>query len=146
MVCPKCGSVVEEGASFCRACGFNMQNAAGPVPNYPPVYQDPSDFTNSFAPEDVAKNKLFASLVYFLGVIGLVIAALLNQTEKSDYLAFHIRQGAKLAVASAICMIIPIVGWIAELVIVVVSLISGFTTLQGKSKEPAVISSFNSLK
>ncbi len=146
MVCPNCGNIVEDGGAFCRTCGFNLKNPVGPAPQYPPVYQDPSDHTNEFAAEDVAKNKLYASLVYFLSVIGLIIVILLNQTEKSAYLAFHIRQGAKLAVASAICMLIPLVGWLAGLVIFVVTLISAFTTLQGKSKEPAIISSFNSLK
>lgn len=146
MVCPNCGSVVEEGGSFCRSCGFNVKNAAQNVNYQQPVYQDPYDHTNEFAADDVAKNKLYASLVYFLGVIGLIVVILLNQTEKSAYLAFHIKQGTRVVVASTICMIIPIIGWLAGLVVFVVSLISGFTTLQGKSKEPALISSFNSLK
>lgn len=144
--CPNCGNVVDEGVAFCRNCGFNLGAGAQQYQQYQqPVYNS-TDHTAEFSVDEVAKNKLFAVLPYFLGAIGVVIVLLVNLKEESAYLMFHVRQGVKITILSVFAALIPFVGWIAAVVLLVVSLICGFTTLGGKSKEPPIISSFDFLK
>lgn len=150
-ICPNCGNAVDEGVAFCRNCGFNLGNAGAQYQQaqyqqYQQPAYDPTDHTAEFSAEEVSKNKLYAALPYFLGAIGIVIVLLINQKEESAYLLFHVKQGIKIILLSTIAALIPFVGWIAAVVLLVVSLICGFTTLGGKSKEPPIISSFDFLK
>ncbi|MBP3330591.1 MAG: hypothetical protein J6L89_07140 [Clostridia bacterium] len=143
-ICPNCGNNVDDGVAFCKNCGCNMANQQ-PFQYQQPVY-DQKDHTAEFDAGEVSKNKLFASLPYFLGILGIVIALLINQKEESSYLLFHIKQGVKIAIVSSIAIIIPFVGWFVSVVLFVLALYSGFITLNGKSKEVPIISSIDLLK
>ena len=168
-VCPTCGAQLEDTAQFCPNCGYNFGQAApqgAPVqqfqqdPNYQqpqyqqpqaPVGYDPFDHTSEFDYQDVSENKLFAILMYFTAVIGIIIALLVN--KDSAYLKFHIRQIIKLMIAEFLCvvlMIIPILGWIAagicSLIITIIWIICLVKTCKGKSVEPAIVRNWNFLK
>ncbi|MBE6783874.1 MAG: hypothetical protein E7536_07660 [Ruminococcaceae bacterium] len=162
-VCPKCGSPIEEGGAFCRNCGFSINNAAPqqppmyqqPAMQQPPMYQqtamqqpayDPKDHTAEFDADEVAKNKFYASLAYLLGAVGVVIALLIGQKENSEYLAFHAKQGAKLAAATTLCTLIPVLGWLAAAALFIVSVICFFKTNSGKSVEAPIVSSIELFK
>lgn len=122
-----------------------QQSAYQQMPPQQPAY-DPKDHTAEFAAEEVAKNKFYASLAYLLGAIGVVIALLVGQKENSEYLAFHAKQGAKLAAASTLCTLIPVIGWLAALVLFFVSVVCFFKTNSGKSVEAPIVSSIELFK
>ena len=185
--CPKCGTPIEEGSTFCTTCGLKIepQPAEAPKPqnnaynpnfgaapnmgagNPNPVYQqppyapqppmppaDPYDHTAEFDAKDISENKVIAMLLYLMSFVGIVIA-LLSQ-NKSEYVAFHLRQALKFLVVETLLgiltavfcwtFIIPIAGAIMLVVLTVIKVICFFQICKGQAKEPAIIRSLDFLK
>ncbi len=109
MFCPKCGTQIPENDHYCPTCGEPVLGTA-PIP-------DESDHTAMFDPADAEKNRFLAALCY-LNFIFIIIALLLEPNSK--FLRFHINQSILLyvaAMAAAVVMIVPIVGWIAGTIV-----------------------------
>ena len=140
---------------------YGPQGAAGtfgygnPQQNYTQQpYMDPKDHTTEFDPKDVAEHKVFAMLAYLLGAVGIIIALLAD--KESSYLKFHVRQSAKILVleflvgliTAVLCwtVIVPIAGVVCIIILLVVRIICFVNVCGGKSKEPAIVSSFQFLK
>ena len=155
--CPKCNSQLEDNAAFCGTCGFNF--SAPPVQGYQNPQQmyaqyDPFDHTAEFDAKDISENKVFAMLVYLLGVVGVIIALLASSS--SAYTKFHLRQALKFTVVEVLTglvslllvwtVIVPIVGGIFIGILEIIKIICFFQVCSGKAKEPAIIKSFNFLK
>jgi uncharacterized membrane protein len=65
-----------------------------------------------FPPEDIARGKTIAILSYCT-IIGWVIAIILQQSEKSRFGAFHVRQGLGLLIFGVGSILaITMLGWI----------------------------------
>lgn len=147
--CPKCGAQMEDQALFCGNCGANYNNpyatATAAVPEW--------DHTAEFDPKDVSDNKVIAMLVYLLGIVGIFIALL---SQKSPYVAFHVRQAMKFLVietllgivTAVLCwtVIVPIAAGVCYVVLWVVKIICFVSICKGEAKEPAIIRSFTFLK
>ncbi len=134
--------------------GFSQEQSrqVPPLNQYRPPYQtyDPKDHTSEFDPADIADNKLFAALPYFLGLAG-VIAALLVQG--SPYTRFHIKNEIRFLIASILAcipLLVPVLGWIvcglALTVIGVLKIVAMVEVLQGKAKEIPIISNISFLR
>ena len=165
MFCSSCGASLEEAAASPTNDKAVNENAAPgsdnetessanqtPPYQYRPPYQpyDPKDHTPEFDPADIADNKLFASLPYFLGIVG-IIAALLVQG--SPYTRFHVKNEVRLLIASLLAcipLLVPVIGWIvsgiALTVLCVLKIIVIIEVLQGKAKEIPIISDIGFLK
>lgn len=161
--CPFCNAELEDSVRFCRSCG-----TAQPGPDYLTSVSDyiipekvepepeisPYDHTAEYEATDAAQHKLYAMLVYLLGLVGVVITML--GAKGSDYAAFHVRQGLKLTVVDALILlatvllcwtvIVPVaaVGCLAALG--VVRFICSVWVCQGKAVEAPIIRSFGFLK
>lgn len=83
--CSKCGAQLDDNAVFCPSCNSSVAPAQ-PGMN---AYVDPYDHTAEFDAKDVSNNKVYAMLLYLMGIVGIVIALLASRD--SDYLKFHIR-------------------------------------------------------
>lgn len=165
-ICPHCNAQVEDGVSFCPACGKKIAVDAAPAapagtpepapaPNYyyPPAF-DPADHTAEFDPQDISDNKVVCMLVYLSSFLGIIIALLIG--KDSPYVNFHLRQALKflvceillglIAAVLAFTLIVPIAAGIAICVLAVIQLICFFQVCQGKAKEPAIIRSLSFLK
>lgn len=144
--CPKCGTAIEDGATFCPNCGNVLGAAPAATENY--------DHTAEFDPQDISENKVYAMLIYLLGLTGALFAML--GAKDSAYAQFHLRQGMKMIVANLIVailsgilcwtFIVPIAGGIAMLVIFVLKVIAFFQICSGKAVEPAIIRNLGFLK
>jgi uncharacterized membrane protein len=77
---------------------------------------------------DVEKNKALAAVSY-LWIVSLV---LLLVKKDSPFVQFHAKQGFVLFIASIILGFIPFLGWILNLVVIVLVLIGLISALQGK--------------
>ncbi len=161
--CPYCGKPLEEGeiCSCPQAQAEAARQAQGQQPTPPNYYQqqnqyqqqytqpayDPYDHTAEFDAQDISDNKVFAMLVYLMGIIGIIIALLASQSSR--YAMFHVRQGLKLTVVNTLLgiitllliwtVIVPIAGGIALLVVEVINIICFFQVCTGKAKEPYII-------
>lgn len=123
------------------------------------MYAAPSltDHTSEFDQKDIQDNKLIAMVAYMFGIVGILIASLIN--KDSEFVKFHVKQAIKIEIVtyiSALCGIvgiIPILGWIIafvlvlfQLVLFVVTLIQFFDASKGNAKEAPIVSSFGFLK
>ena len=144
--CPNCKAALDDLAVVCPNCGAQFVSV--------PAYVDPSDHTAEFAPEDVAKNRLYAMLCYLTSVLGIIIALL--AAKESPFLQFHIRQVIRLTIAEALVglaavvlcwtIIVPVAAGIAIIVLAVIEIICFFQVCAGKSKEAPIIRNLNFLK
>lgn len=163
--CPNCNASMPDDAVFCSNCGKSADNAnqfnnyAQPQNN---AYSQPVapvvnqyDHTSEFSPEDVHNNKLFALLVYLMGIVGVVIALLAKKSSDSPYLSFHIKQALKILITEAIVTvltmflfwtcIVAIAGGVAAITIVVLNIICFIQTCRNKSIEVPIIRSIGFL-
>lgn len=158
--CPKCNAQLEDGATFCPACGLQLvapgqqpgQGYANP-PMYAPAY-DPYDHTAEFDQKDISDNKVFAMLAYLLSTVGIIIALLAS--KESPFTKFHVRQALKFTVVGILTgivmlllcwtIIVPIAGGIFLFVLWIIKIICFFQICSGKAEEPAIIRSMNFLK
>ncbi len=159
--CPNCNAQMEDNAVFCPNCGFSAaQQPQAQQPQYnqyaaAPVV-DQYDHTGEFSAEDVSENKLLAAIIYASNIIGIIVALIAQNSRKSKYLDFHIKQGLKsfvimlfLAVAGAVLSftcIAPFVAAVCEIILLVVNYICFFKTLGNKSVEMPIIRNFGFLK
>ncbi len=181
-ICPKCNANLNDETIFCTVCGTAVNSVKPvqpqPTPQQPqdtqqqavpqyaqPVYAapaqptyapavDPFDHTAEFDSKDISDNKVIAMLVYLLGAIGIIIALLFSQ--KSDYVAFHVRQALKFLVVETLVgiisvflcwtFIVPIAASIFLVILLVIKIICFFDICSGKAKEPAVIRELKFLK
>ncbi|MCR5670314.1 MAG: zinc-ribbon domain-containing protein [Butyrivibrio sp.] len=165
--CNNCGSSMAADAAKAAAptadnnAPVNNQVPAQPqfqqAPYGQPQFQpqpfpafDPKDHTAEFDPKDIADNKLFAVMPYIVGVLGIIIALLVKD---SAFARFHAKNAIRLEIAellSVIMFIIPILGWIAGaiclVILSVVEIICLVQVLQGKAKDAPIVSGIGFLK
>ena len=130
----------------------SQQNQQFQQPYQP--YVDPTDHTNEFSHQDISDNKVFAIMVYIMGIAGVIVGLLASKDSK--YLQFHIRQSLKITVCATllgiICavlfwtVIIPLACSVCYIILFVLRIIAFFQVCSGKSKEPGIISSLGFLK
>lgn len=106
--CIKCGEKVNDDAQFCPGCGAKIpegteekkQSYDGQQEQY--TYQSAGG-PEYFRPENVRQNKAMGVLSY-IGI--LVLIPLLAGNKQSEYVRFHLNQGAVLFIISAIVNIL----------------------------------------
>ena len=78
------------------------------------------------------KTKAIIAHIYW---IGWVIALVLNSSEKDEITSFYIRQLLGLFLLSIVLLFIPIIGWVANIIILVFWVISLIGAINGEQKE-----------
>jgi uncharacterized membrane protein len=92
------------------------------------------EVVHAYTQEDIKKNKLVAALSY-LSILFLIPLLL---RKDSPFAQFHAKQGAVLFIAFFIGKFffwIPILGWLACIVLIVITLIALVKTLMGEAWE-----------
>ncbi|MCK3683281.1 hypothetical protein [Maribellus sp. YY47] len=77
------------------------------------------------------KTKAIVAHIYW---IGWVIALILNSNDKDELASFYIRQLLGLFLLSIVLLFIPIIGWIANIVVFVFWIISLIGAINGEKK------------
>ena len=161
--CPFCHAELEDSVRFCRACG-----TAQPGPDYLTSGSDyeipenvtaepeisPYDHTAEYEAADVEQHKLYAMLVYVLGIVGVIVDML--GAKESEYTAFHVRQGLKLIVLDGLIAlvtvplfwtrVVPVLALVCLGVLCVVRVICFVRVCKGKAVEAPIIRNFSFLK
>lgn len=117
MFCPKCGKEIQEDVQFCPSCGAELKTPETPSDFYNP------DKTALFDEKDIVRTKYLAALCY-LGISFIIIALLIEPDSK--FLRYHINQSIMLyimGIVSILVAIVPILGWIAAVIISIASLV-----------------------
>ena len=153
-ICPNCAAQCGDENRFCTICGTQLPEAPQAAPNaFPTYYQpaapmvDPFDRTHEFEEADVHGTKLYAMLVYLLGLIGIAIALL--GAKESAYVQFHVKQSLKFCIVElllGLCVgvlfftiIVPIAACVCLAILEVIRIIAFFQVCGNKAKEPAMI-------
>jgi len=84
------------------------------------------------------EKKIWAAVGY-LWILSLVALA---ARKDNDFVRFHASQGALMFVISIPCMFIPVVGWMINLLLGIVSIIGIIKALQGEKWEIPIIGSW----
>ncbi len=82
-------------------------------------------------------------IVAYITWVGLLIAFLAGDKEGAK---FHINQSLVLVIASIICGIIPIVGWIAEIAVIVFTVMGIISAVNGEEKPLPLIGGIKIIK
>ncbi|MBO4422926.1 MAG: hypothetical protein J5879_05775 [Clostridia bacterium] len=93
------------------------------------------DHTSEFEEQDITKNKAMAILAYFDILVLIPIFA----AKDSKFARFHSNLGLILFFADIICMIIPIIGWIALIAVLVFHVIGIINAAKGEAKNLPLI-------
>jgi uncharacterized membrane protein len=84
------------------------------------------------------EEKIWAAVSY-LWVLSLVVLA---ARKKNDFIRFHANQGALMFILSLIFFFIPVLGWLANLLLAIAGIIGIIRALQGEQWEVPVIGGF----
>ncbi|HDR52770.1 MAG TPA: hypothetical protein ENN90_14325 [Mariniphaga anaerophila] len=82
------------------------------------------------------------AIVAHITFIGWIIALVLNSSEKDEFASFYIRQLLGLYLLNLVLWIIPIVGWILNIVVFVFWILSLIGSIQGEKKETPVVGKY----
>ncbi len=86
-------------------------------------------------PIDSQEKKIWAAVGY-LWILSLVALA---ARKDNEYVRFHASQGALMCAISVPCIFIPVIGWMINLVLGVISIVGIIKALQGEKWEIPVI-------
>ncbi|WP_375562119.1 DUF4870 domain-containing protein [Bernardetia sp. OM2101] len=78
-------------------------------------------------------------IIAYITIIGLIIAFVQNQEEKSEYVNFHVRQMIGLALIGIAVSWIPFVGWIIGLATIVFWIIGLMGAMNGERKPVPIV-------
>ena len=87
------------------------------------------------------QGKLVAILSY-ITLVGWIIALILHMNNKTDLGGFHLRQALLLILANIVFWWIPVVGWILQIVVLVLWIMGLIYAIQGQMKEIPLIGSY----
>ena len=79
------------------------------------------------------------AIIAHLTIIGWVIALVMNSNNKTEIGSFYIRQMLGLMLFSIVLSFVPIVGWIANLAMIILWIMSLVGALSGDKKETPAI-------
>ena len=150
-VCPVCNNSIADDSVFCAGCGSpvtdNTNDVYSSSANYQNTNVNNDDHTAEFDAKDISENKLWCMLVYLTGLIGVIIALLLN--NNSSYLKFHVRQEVKFIVLTSLLtlvasvlsftFIVPIAAIICIGVLNIIRYICLYNVFQGKAVDAPII-------
>lgn len=103
------------------------QSTEGPVAPTPAT----AEAKIAFDEKDITDNKYVAALAY----VWILFLVPLLAKKDSPFAQFHAKQGLVLCVAAIICSIIPVIGWLATVVLFVVAVLAIIKTLSGEAWE-----------
>ena len=108
-----------------------VTSTGSPVTPPTPVMPTPESPKPVFDQKDIEENKIVAAIGY-LWILFLVPLLL---KKESPFAQFHAKQGLVLCIAALVFSIIPVLGWLANLVLLVVAIMAIIKTLSGEAWE-----------
>jgi uncharacterized membrane protein len=82
------------------------------------------------------------AIVAHITLIGWVIALVINSNEKDELASYYIRQLLGLYLLNLVLWMIPVVGWLLNIVVFVFWLMSLIGAIQGEQKETPIVGKY----
>lgn len=82
------------------------------------------------------------AILSYITLIGFIVALILHLNNKTDLGGFHLRQSLLLGLAGFVLMIIPVIGWILNIVIFIFAIMGLISAIQGEKKELPLIGKY----
>ena len=156
--CGICNTPLPPDAEVCSHCGSAQgysPAALAAEDRYIERVKASRCHTAEFSPDDISKNKPAAMLPHLLGIIGLIIAIIMNKNRESEYLDYQVRIAIKhtvveaLIIATALVLfwtaVAPVLGIICLAVAFILRIISFVNICRSEVKDPPIISSIKFL-
>jgi len=85
--------------------------------------------------------KAFAILSY-ITLIGWLAAIVLHGNHKSNFISFHLRQSLGLIITGALLALIPLIGWLLNVVVLLVWVYAVYHVVQGHKTSVPILGDF----
>jgi len=82
------------------------------------------------------------AIVAHITIIGWIIALVINSSEKDEFASYYIRQLLGIYLLGLILTFIPIIGWLASIVVLVFWILSLIGAIQGEIKETPLVGKY----
>lgn len=105
------------------------------------IADDVKEAASEFADDtkEVLSNGKNIAIIAHITLIGWIIALVMNNSNKSEIGSFYIRQMLGLLILSFVLWFIPVIGWILNLLIIVLWIMSLIGALSGEKKLTPVL-------
>ncbi|WP_396602411.1 YtxH domain-containing protein [Algibacter sp. R77976] len=102
---------------------------------------DAKETASEFAGDakEVLSNGKNIAIIAHITLIGWIIALVMNNSNKSELGSFYIRQMLGLLILSLVLMFIPVIGWILNILMLVLWIMSLVGALGGEKKPTPVL-------
>lgn len=82
------------------------------------------------------------AIVAHITIIGWIIALVINSNEKDEFASYYIRQLLGIYLLGLVLTFIPIIGWLASIVVLVFWILSLIGAIQGEIKETPLVGKY----
>ena len=82
------------------------------------------------------------AIVAHITLIGWIIALVINSNEKDELASYYIRQLLGLYLLNLVLWMIPIIGWLLNIVVFVFWIMSLVGSIQGEKKEKPIVGKY----
>jgi len=106
--------------------------------------EDAKETASEFADDakEVLSDGKNVAIIAHLTLIGWVIALIMNNSNKSELGSFYIRQMLGLLIFSFVLWFVPVVGWILNIILLILWIMSLIGALSGEKKPTPVIGEY----
>jgi len=87
------------------------------------------DYTSSN--DEVSTMAKTLSILSYITLIGWLVAIVLHGSHKSDFTRFHLRQSLGLIITGALLVLIPLIGWLLNIVVLLIWIHAFYHVVQG---------------
>ncbi len=82
------------------------------------------------------------AIVAHITLIGWIIALVFNSNEKDEFASYYIRQLLGLYLLNLVLWMIPVIGWLLNIVVFVFWIMSLVGSIQGEKKETPIVGKY----
>ncbi|MFT7006112.1 MAG: putative membrane protein [Colwellia sp.] len=86
-------------------------------------------------------NKIVA-IVSYITLLGWLVAIVLYDKHKSAFTTFHLRQSLGLIITGALLALVPLIGWLMNLIVFLAWLYAIYHAIQGRMEKVPALGEF----
>lgn len=135
MFCKYCGNEISGNPKFCPSCGADLRDAKTES-----NYSNNNQQTRQSSSQSGAPCNDSIAIIAYLTWIGFIVALILNKDNNNDFVKFHLNQALVLNLFAFIGLI-PLIGWLIDIVVFVFWIMGIINAAKGEMKELPIIGS-----